>query len=106
MSDVTSTPSRPGSPSASVLAANDIPTARPYRFVWDPSSRRPGPESVAGTTEGGRGAGDYILGNVQPLGVLNNPSSLNFALGTLPSEWSSSKQGFHGEYHLRTIRYF
>ncbi|TFK30114.1 Vps54-domain-containing protein [Coprinopsis marcescibilis] len=94
MSDVTSNPSRPGSPSASVMGANDLPTARPYRFVWDPSSRRPGPESVAGTTEGGRG--DYITGTAQyPLGVLNNPSSLNLELGNLPSEWSSAKHGFH-----------
>ncbi|KAG2020072.1 retrograde transporter, variant 3 [Coprinopsis cinerea AmutBmut pab1-1] len=94
MSDVTSNPSRPGSPSFSVMGANDLPTARPYRFVWDPSSRRPGPESVAGTTEGGRG--DYIVGHTQyPLGVLNNPSSMNLELGALPAEWSSAKHGFH-----------
>ncbi|KAF6763954.1 retrograde transporter [Ephemerocybe angulata] len=96
MSDVTSNPSRPPSPSASLLAANDLPTARPYRFVWDPSSRRPGPESVAGTTEGGRYATDYIVGHAQhPLGVLNNPSSMNLALGSLPAEWSSARLGFH-----------
>ncbi|TEB26582.1 Vps54-domain-containing protein [Coprinellus micaceus] len=96
MSDVTSNPSRPPSPSASVLAHNDLPTARPYRFVWDPSTRRPGPESVAGTTEGGRYANDYIGGNAQyPLGVLNNPSSLNLADPSLPAEWSSTKHGFH-----------
>jgi hypothetical protein len=100
MSDVTSNPSRPPSPSASVLAHNDLPTARPYRFVWDPSTRRPGPESVAGTTEGGRYANDYIGGNAQyPLGVLNNPSSLNLADPSLPAEWSSTKHGFHGVCH-------
>jgi vacuolar protein sorting-associated protein 54 len=95
MSDVTSNPSRPQSPVASVYGVNDLPTSRPYRFVWDPSTRRPGPESVAGTTEGGR---DYITGNGQyPLGVLNNPSSLNLELSSIPSEWSSAKHGFNGK---------
>ncbi|KAH6918384.1 retrograde transporter [Coprinopsis sp. MPI-PUGE-AT-0042] len=93
MSDGTSNPSRPQSPVASVYGMNDLPTSRPYRFVWDPSTRRPGPESVAGTTEGGR---DYITGHGQyPLGVLNNPSSLNLELGSIPSEWSSAKHGFN-----------
>ncbi|KAG5643229.1 hypothetical protein DXG03_001313 [Asterophora parasitica] len=78
-------------------------TARPYRFTWDPAARRQGPESVAGTTDAGRGGGDYF--SAQPrLGL--------FASGAapiLPQEWSSSKHGFHGtstsifiDYHVST----
>ncbi|GLB34735.1 putative vps54-like protein [Lyophyllum shimeji] len=89
MSDSESvTPSRPPSPLSALPN-----TARPYRFTWDPSSRRPGPESVSGTTEG-RGGGDYF--SAQPrLSVLNNSSTAALALGALPQEWSSTKHGFH-----------
>jgi vacuolar protein sorting-associated protein 54 len=92
MSDSESIPSRPVTP---VSALPDlIHTARPYRFTWDPASRRPGPESVSGTTEG-RGGGDYF--SAQPrLGFLHTSSTATLALGALPTEWSSSKHGFHG----------
>ena len=89
MSDSSSILSRPSSPLLDLL-----PAARPYRFTWDPTSRRPGPESVSGTTEG-RGGGDLF--SAQPrLSFLNNSSSLSLQQGALPSEWSSSKHGFHG----------
>lgn len=88
--------SRPQSPVS--VVHDQLHTARPYRFTWDPSSRRPGPESVSGTTEG-RGGGDYF--SAQPrLGLLNTSSSLTLALGALPQEWSSAKHGFHGAQHL------
>lgn len=91
MSDSSSIPSRPPSP---ISALPDLPTARPYRFTWDPTTRKPGPESVSGTTEG-RGGGDYF--SAQPrLTFLNNTSSLSLHLSALPTEWSSSKHGFHG----------
>ena len=88
MSDVSSVPSRPQSP---VVAPNDhLPPPRPYRFTWDPASRRPGPESVSGTTEG-RGGDDF--GNPHPpLGLYAN----HLAPASLPTEWSSSRTGFHG----------
>ncbi|KAF9014055.1 Vps54-like protein-domain-containing protein [Cyathus striatus] len=92
MSDTTSVPSRQGSPAPSALP--DLPTARPYRFTWDPASRRPGPESVSGTTEG---RGDYF-GHAPALGFLNTSSNATLALGALPSEWSSAKHGFHGTF--------
>ncbi|KAG6837266.1 hypothetical protein H0H93_012271 [Arthromyces matolae] len=88
MSDVESAAptSRPPSPISALPN-----TARPYRFNWDPAARRPGPESVSGTTDG-RGANDYFT--VQPkLGLY--PSQLNLALGALPQEWSSATHGFH-----------
>ncbi|KAF9469270.1 Vps54-like protein-domain-containing protein [Collybia nuda] len=91
MSDSESITSRPVTP---VSALPDLPnTARPYRFTWDPASRKPGPESVSGTTEG-RGGGDYF--SAQPrLGFLNTSSTATLALGALPTEWSSSRHGFH-----------
>lgn len=95
MSEISSAPSRPTTPAyASVI---QTPTTRPYRFTWDHSSRL-GPESVSGTTEG-RG-GDYVNQPIPiptpfPLGTLNT-STTNLALGALPTEWSSSKHGFHG----------
>lgn len=94
MSEISSTPSRPTTPADAV--PQQIPPARPYRFTWDPSSRRPGPESVSGTTEG-RGV-DYFNQPTPtpfPLGVLNT-STTSLALGALPNEWSSSRHGFHG----------
>lgn len=87
MSDYTSNPSRPGSP---VGDLPEIPNARPYRFTWD-ASRRKGPGSVSETTEG---RGDYF-GAAPKLDLLGT-SSNSLALGALPSEWSSSKHGFHG----------
>ncbi|KAJ8480715.1 hypothetical protein ONZ45_g15568 [Pleurotus djamor] len=86
MSDGSSTPSRAGTPVASLP---DIPNARPYRFTWDQSSRR-GPESVSGTTEG---RGDYIT--ARPRIDFLNASTTSLALGAVPSEWSSAKHGFH-----------
>ena len=64
--------------------------SRPYRFTWDPASRRSGPASVSGTTEG-RGGDDF--GPPPPLTSFNNSS---LALASLPTEWSSSRTGFHG----------
>ncbi|PPQ65310.1 hypothetical protein CVT24_011437 [Panaeolus cyanescens] len=91
MSDASSVaPSRPHTPVGQQPLA--LPTARPYRFTWDPSSRRPGPESVSGTTEG-RG-GDDFAATPHPFGFLNN-STASLALGSIPPEWSSSRTGFH-----------
>lgn len=90
MSDISSVPSRANSPVH--LSPEQVPTARPYRFTWDPASRRPGPESVSGTTEG---RGDDFAASPHPMGFLNH-SSANLALGALPTEWSSSRTGFHG----------
>ncbi|TFK42347.1 Vps54-like protein-domain-containing protein [Crucibulum laeve] len=90
MSEISSLPSRPGSPATSVVP-EQIHTARPYRFTWDPASRRPGPESVSGTTEG-RGV-DYF--NQKPVLGFLNTSTTNLPLASLPTEWSSSKHGFH-----------
>lgn len=91
MSDQETTPSRPGSPLAPLP---DFTSARPYRFNWDASNRRPGPGSVA-TSEG---RGDYITPN--PRLDLFNMSSASLLLGSMPQEWSSSKHGFHGEYSI------
>lgn len=89
MSEVSSVPSRTQSP---VAASNDhLPPPRPYRFTWDPASRKPGPESV--TTEG-RG-GDDFGDSHPPLGLYNH-STASLALASLPTEWSSSRTGFHG----------
>ncbi|KAF9036624.1 vacuolar protein sorting-associated protein 54 [Panaeolus papilionaceus] len=91
MSDTSSlAPSRPHTPVGQTPLA--LPTARPYRFTWDPSSRRPGPESVSGTTEG-RG-GDDFAATPHPFGFLNH-STASLALGSIPPEWSSSRTGFH-----------
>ncbi|KAI5124293.1 hypothetical protein M0805_008901 [Coniferiporia weirii] len=79
--------SRPGSP---VAPLPDFSGARPYRFAWDAASRRQGPASVSGASEG---RGDYFayrpaLGNF-------NFSSASLALGAIPSEWSSARYGFN-----------
>lgn len=90
MSEASSLPSRPNSPD-SLTAPENLPPARPYRFTWDPASRKPGPESVAGTTE--RGGDDFS--GPHPLAFLT-ASTASLALGNLPTEWSSSRTGFHG----------
>ncbi|KAJ7157013.1 Vps54-like protein-domain-containing protein [Mycena crocata] len=74
--------SRPASPVSPLP-----PTARPYRFNWDPAQK--GPESVSGTTEGR----DYFAGPSRL--NLFNTSSASLALGALPPAWSSSTHGFH-----------
>ncbi|KAF8643808.1 hypothetical protein AX16_008826 [Volvariella volvacea WC 439] len=87
-----STPSRPASP-VGALPDNLTSARQTYRFTWDPAARRPGPESVAGTTEGGRGADQFAT---QPrLGFLNTSSATTLAMSSIPSEWSSAKHGFH-----------
>ncbi|KAF8912041.1 Vps54-like protein-domain-containing protein [Gymnopilus junonius] len=91
MSDVSSVPSRVASP-VNPPPPDQLPIARPYRFTWDPASRRPGPESVSGTTEG-RGGDDF--GAVPHPFTFLNPSTTSLALGSIPSEWSSSRTGFH-----------
>ncbi|KAF7970219.1 hypothetical protein HWV62_24748 [Athelia sp. TMB] len=84
MSDYTSnSPSRPGSPVGNLP---EIPSTRPYRFQFDPTRR--GPASVSETTEG-RG-GDYF--GVSPRVDIFGASS---AALEVPSEWSSSRHGFH-----------
>ncbi|KAF8623515.1 hypothetical protein AX15_006292 [Amanita polypyramis BW_CC] len=91
MSDADSAPPTPPTPTSTL--PNDLSTARPFRFTWDPSSRRRGPESVSGTTEG-RGA-DYITPQQPRLGFLNTSSILTLGQGALPSEWSSTRHGFN-----------
>ncbi|KAI0950065.1 hypothetical protein AcV7_008644 [Taiwanofungus camphoratus] len=89
MSDQTSTPSRPATP------VGDLPNfapARPFRFTWDPASRKPGPGSVSETTEG---RGDYFAANAVPYSLYGNASLTSLQLGALPTEWSSAKHGFH-----------
>ena len=90
MSDQESVPStsRPGSP---VAPLPELSAARPYRFTWDASTRKPGPASVSGTSEG---RGDYISYRA-PLGQFNISAS-SLTLGAIPPEWSSTKQGFNG----------
>ncbi|KAF8891227.1 Vps54-like protein-domain-containing protein [Infundibulicybe gibba] len=98
MSDDSSSLSRPTTPTNHDESRDEVPdhlnTARPaYRFTWDASTRKAGPESVSGTTEG-RGGGDYFNAPPPRLGLLNT-STTTLALGALPSEWSSAKHGFH-----------
>ncbi|KAJ4487727.1 vacuolar protein sorting-associated protein 54 [Lentinula aciculospora] len=70
------------------------PTADPsssrYRFTWDPERR--GPESVSGTTAHGQ---DYFAAAPAGLGFHFGGSTASLNLGALPTEWSSSKHGFH-----------
>ncbi|KAL1744051.1 Vps54-like protein-domain-containing protein [Schizophyllum fasciatum] len=77
-----------------------VPHARvPFRFTYDPASRRGpgsvissrlGPESVSGATEAA-GRADLTGHSFSHAWSLNASSS---ALA-IPSEWSSSKHGFH-----------
>lgn len=102
MSELSSPSSRPATPSLPQTPA--VPPARPYRFTWDPSTRRPGPESVSGTTEG-RGA-DYFNQPPPtpfPLGALNS-STTHLESRSLPNEWSSSKHGFHGTGYINALQ--
>ncbi|KAH8106877.1 Vps54-domain-containing protein [Cristinia sonorae] len=87
MSDYASTSSRPASP---VGELPNIRNARPFRFNYDAGARK-GPASVSETTEG-RG-GDYFASNA-PIPALNT-SETSLALGALPTEWSSTRHGFH-----------
>ncbi|PFH54158.1 hypothetical protein AMATHDRAFT_135672 [Amanita thiersii Skay4041] len=91
MSVASSPPASPPVPPSAL--PDQLPTARPFRFTWDPSSRRPGPASVSGTTEG-RG-GDYITAKQPRLGFLESSSTTALASGALPVEWSSSRHGFN-----------
>ena len=80
--------SRPTSP---VPPLPDFSNVRPYRFNWDAPTRKPGPASVSGTSEG---RGDYFtykpaLGNF-------NFSTASLAVGAIPSDWSSARYGFNG----------
>lgn len=93
MSEYSTSPSRPGSPvgfppdpSQSAVGA--------FRFQWDAASHRRGPKSVSETTEG-RGGGDYF--GLAPHVDIPNASARNLPLGALPSDWSSSAQGFNGK---------
>src|SRR5712671_2638928 len=103
MSDYTSSPSRPSSPTAPL---SDLPTARPlpYRFNWDPASRRPGPGSVSEATEG---RGDYFVSTPKVDIYGASSSTAASQLGTVPSQWSSAKHGFHGTFTpiLRVVYY-
>ncbi|KAH9956609.1 Vps54-like protein-domain-containing protein [Russula dissimulans] len=91
MSDYTSSPSRPGSPTAPL---SDLPTARPlaYRFNWDLASRHPGPGSVSEATEG---RGDYFASTPKVDVYGASSSAAASQLSTVPSQWSSAKHGFH-----------
>ncbi len=100
MSEDSSSSSRPVTP-VNVGPPDILPPARPYRFTWDPSSRKPGPESASGTTEG-RGGDDFS--GPHPLAFLN-ASSTSLGLGSLPSEWSSSRTGFHGISSFLLVRF-
>ncbi|OSX65343.1 hypothetical protein POSPLADRAFT_1133849 [Postia placenta MAD-698-R-SB12] len=88
MSDDASVPSRPASPVAELPNFSHV---RPYRFTWDPSTRKPGPASVSGTTEG---RGDYF-GDASPYELYNHSSLSSLPLGALPPDWSSARHGFH-----------
>jgi vacuolar protein sorting-associated protein 54 len=66
-------------------------SARPYRFTWDPSTYRLGPGSVSEGTDARGDFTNYLLPDVFDTA----PTSL--PLGALPTEWSSSKHGFHGK---------
>ncbi|KAH9950264.1 Vps54-domain-containing protein [Amylocystis lapponica] len=88
MSDHSSALSRPASP---VGELPNFSAARPYRFTWDPASRRPGPGSVSETTEG---RGDYFA-NATPYELFNTASLSSLPLGALPTDWSSARHGFH-----------
>jgi vacuolar protein sorting-associated protein 54 len=96
MSEYTSSPSRPASPVGTLPPLPDIPTARPiaYRFNWDPTSRRlAGPRSISETTEG---RGDYFT-STPKVDIYGASSSIAASQeGTVPSQWSSAKHGFHG----------
>ena len=76
----------------------DIPqTARPqqpFRFQWDNASRK-GPASVYSETTDARA-------DIPPLPIRPelNTNLSTFAAGALPSEWSSSRHGFHGTFVL------
>ena len=88
MSDQSSSPSRPASP---IAPLPDFSATRPYRFTWDPASRRAGPASVSGSSEG---RGDYFVANAH--NALNNLSSASLAAAAFPHNWSSNKHGFNG----------
>ena len=91
MSDRASSSTRPASP---VGELPNIPSARPFRFAWDAANRKPGPPSVSETTEG---PGDYHTPMTAPTAFeMPNTSVQSLSLGALPSEWSSSRHGFHG----------
>ena len=94
MTDYTSSPSRPASPA---VPLPDISTARPlpYRFSWDPTSRRPGPASVSEITEG---RGDYFTSTPKVDIYGASSSTATSQLGTVPQQWSSAKHGFHGTF--------
>lgn len=96
MSETASTSSRPTSPTPTLP---HVTTSRPYRFQWDPASRRPGPGSVISEATEGRGDN---WGTPSPgAGFYNqNFSSTSLTLGALPQEWSSAKHGFHGEFPM------
>ena len=94
MSDQSSSStSRPASPVASVPEVTS-PNTKPYRFNWETASFRNGPPSVSGTSYY-EGNADYITGR-QPTNLFNM-SLASLTLGSLPSNWSSSVNGFHGK---------
>ncbi|EIN07187.1 Vps54-domain-containing protein [Punctularia strigosozonata HHB-11173 SS5] len=90
-SESVSSPSRPTSPVAG-QQDSAATAARPFRFTWDPASRRAGPGSVV--SEGTDARGDYF-GQQATRHDLLAGSTTSLALGALPAEWSSSKHGFH-----------
>ena len=91
MSDQSSSTSRPASPVTSIEATS--PRTKPYRFNWETASLRNGPASVSGASYY-EGNGDYISGRLPT--NLFNMSLTSLTPGALPSNWSSSVNGFHG----------
>ncbi|THU85634.1 Vps54-domain-containing protein [Dendrothele bispora CBS 962.96] len=84
MSELDSNPtaSRPGSPISA------LPNQTQYRFNWETK----GPESVSGTTTG---PNDYFANAPPRLAHLFGGSTASLTLSALPSEWSSTSDGFH-----------
>src|ERR1700722_1907702 len=88
MSDHSSSASRPAS------SVHNVPrTVAQYRFNWDPAVPLPsGPGSVSEATQGGQA--DYLT--LRPPAELSHNFEAGLIPGALPSDWSSSKYGFHG----------
>jgi hypothetical protein len=113
MSETASSSSRPGSPTHTAVGGAGPSAARAFRFQWDGTpggsgSSRPGPGSVASGTEGGR---DYFISSnprytPSVIGgyVSGGAAAAGAPAGTLPTEWSSSRHGFHGQYE-RDVNY-
>ncbi|KAG8217594.1 Vps54-like protein-domain-containing protein, partial [Butyriboletus roseoflavus] len=83
-----SAPSESSSPGSPLGPLPDLPptATRPFRFTWDPTSKR-GPASISETTTDGRAQDAFAA----PPRV-----HLPSAASPLPHYWSSTTQGFNG----------